>query len=135
MDAYSLLAWTFFYIVIISLFYWCFRQSMSQVASSSSETSSNERTAQPAERPSQRRMAYTAGVGRNIYLITESARPSDASEQLPPPEYKWEDLPPTYEEAVASFTNQAFDDQPASSSGQNSTDVVIELAETTASIN
>lgn len=67
--------------------------------------------------------AYTAGAGRNVYLITESARTSSASGQhIPPPEYKWEDLPPTYEEAVASFTNQAFSTEP-----ENSTDVVIEL--------
>lgn len=79
-------------------------------------------------------MAYTVGPGRNIYLITDSTRTSNASEQhLSPPEYKWEDLPPTYEEAVASFINQAFDDQPTTTT--SSADVVIELPATAASVN
>lgn len=151
MDPYSVFAWIFFYIVVICMFYWCFRQSMIRAAASDSSSNRNTTTASNTETNNQRhhsnerRMASRVSHNRNVYLITDSNRPSDASDHhRPPPEYKWEDLPPTYEEAVASFTNPAFNEQPTTtttttnSPNNNSTSnnqVVIELQETVPSVN
>ena len=143
MNFYSLLAWIFFYILVVTLFYWCFRQSMENVVQNSATTNTTNNEAMARSGASdihlsgrvnnERRMAYTVAHGRNVYLITESNRPSNSSD-LSPPEYKWEDLPPTYEEAVATFTNPAVDGHPSSpDNGPN--EVVIELPATAASVN
>lgn len=156
MDPFSVFAWIVFYMVVVGLFYWCFRQSMSAVASTPGTTNNLNSTTSPTNpvtnnhhRSNERRMAYTVGHGRNVYMIREENRQSDASDHFhpsvhprPPPEYKWEDLPPTYEEAVGSFTNPTFtspttDEQPSTSvnAPASEADVVIELPASAASIN
>ena len=49
----------------------------------------------------------------NIYVISmEGDRPSNYHDQ--PPEYKWEELPPSYEEAVRAAQQQQSQQQPES---------------------
>ena len=152
MDPFSIFAWIAFYMVIVVLFYWCFRKSVSAVANTSPGDDSHSRTS-PAHsatnnhqhRLNERRMAYTAGAGRNVYLIREENQPPNTSDHSfhpsvhprSPPEYKWEDLPPSYEEAIGSFTNPTFtspstDEQPSTRAVN---DAVIELPATAASVN
>ena len=131
MEPFSVLAWIVFYLVIVTLFYYCFRQSMSSVASTPPSTASRttpqtQHSGSNNQRSNDRRTAYTAGHGRNVYLITDENhhRPSDASDIRSPPEYKWEDLPPSYEEAVGSFTNPTFDEQQQQQPIGSTSDVV-----------
>lgn len=135
-DPISIFVWIVFYLVIIGLFYWCFRQSMIKIANQATHNANNlddvERDLAAHHHRQRRnhhrhhhdarhrdRVMYSAGQGRNVYFITESGRGSNASSDIglhgqPPPEYKWEDLPPTYDEAVSSFTNVGFsEDEPA----------------------
>lgn len=136
LDPISLFVWIVFYLVIIGLFYWCFRQSMvklaSQAVNNPNQFDDVERDLAAHHQRHRRhrhrhtsngrhaeRVIYTSGQGHNVYFITESGRNSNASSNADlgmqsPPEYKWEDLPPTYDEAVRSFTNPAFpEDDPA----------------------
>jgi hypothetical protein len=142
MDPFNVFAWIIFYFVIVTLFYYCFRQSISSVSSTppstASRTAPTTRSGSNNQRSNGRRTTYSSGNGRNVYVITDENdhRPSDASDIRSPPEYKWEDLPPSYEEAVGSFTNPTFDDQqqqPSTSVDGDST--VIELPASAASVN
>ena len=128
----ELAVWIAFYLLLVALFYWCFRKSMQAV-----QDTPAARISATNARSNERRMAFTAGVGRNVYLVTDETRRSDASDQSqpnptfqPPPEYKWEDVPPTYEEAMRSYTNQAFEDPsaitPQPSTSCTSVEVVVE---------
>lgn len=113
MDPYSVFAWIVFYLVIVTLFYWCFRQSMSAVSSDSSANRTTPQSETNNQRPNNR------VADHNIYTVTdETHRTSDASGHIqPPPEYKWEDLPPSYEEAIGgSHVNEAFDQRESSTS-------------------
>lgn len=141
MEPFSVLAWIIFYLVIVTLFYYCFRQSMSAVSSTPPSTASRTTPTTHSsgsnnnQRSDDRRMAY---AGRNVYVITDENdhRPSNASDIRSPPEYKWEDLPPSYEEAVGSFTNPTFDEQQQPSSTSVVGDsTVIELPAAAASVN
>ena len=137
-DPASIFVWIVFYLIIIGLFYWCFRQSMIKLANQASQNVNDfddvERDLAAHHQRHRRhhhrrprhhhnarhrdRAIYSAGQGHNVYFITESGRPSNASSdsglhERPPPEYKWEDLPPTYDEAVRSYTNVGLpEDEP-----------------------
>ncbi|KAI9557621.1 hypothetical protein GHT06_017449 [Daphnia sinensis] len=113
MDPYSIFAWIVFYLVIVTLFYWCFRQSMSAVSSNSS--TSNTRTAPHSE--TNNHLANRMADLHNMYTVTDETNRNASDQHQPPPEYKWEDLPPSYEEAVAgSHSNPAFEQHEASTS-------------------
>lgn len=149
MDLFTVLAWIIFYLVVVTLFYYCFRQSMSSVQQSArARIDSTPRTtpttysASDNPRTNERRTAIRSGGNRSVFVIDDDdgRRPSDASDFIrSPPEYKWEDLPPSYEEAVGSFTNPTFNDQqqqPSTSTtivGDDST--VIEVPASAASVN
>lgn len=151
MDLFTVFVWIIFYLVVVTLFYYCFRQSMASVQqsarariNSTSRTTPTTYSASDNPRTNERRTAIRSGGNRSVFVITDEnddgRRPSDASDFIrSPPEYKWEDLPPSYEEAVGSFTNPTFNDQqlqPSTSSsivGDDST--VIEVPASAASVN
>ena len=115
MNPLNVIVWiTFYFVVIMTLLYFCFRRSMStSLNNSETRTIPTTYSASSNRRTNERRTALRSGRNRSIFVITEENehRPSDASHIRSPPEYKWEDLPPSYEEAVESFTNPTFDDQ------------------------
>ncbi len=149
MDLFTVFVWIIFYLVVVTLFYYCFRQSMSSVQQSArartnsasrttpttySSASGNPRTA------NERRTAIRSGHNRSVFVITDESddrRPSDALDIRSPPEYKWEDLPPSYEEAVGSFTNPTFNDQQQQQSSPSvvGDSTVIEVPASAASVN
>ena len=112
MDPLSVLAWTLFYMVIVAMFYWCFRQSMSGVrdGNPTATTSPDGATTAGAtnatttadEQRSGRQIYSMPGPGRNVYVISDEMRINSSNE--PPPDYKWEDLPPSYEDAVQLYS-------------------------------
>ncbi|KAK4016584.1 hypothetical protein OUZ56_031542 [Daphnia magna] len=122
MDPYSIFAWIVFYLVIVTLFYWCFRQSMSAV--SSNTATSNPRTTPHSETNNH---LPSSMADRDMYTVTDETNRNASDHNQPPPEYKWEDLPPSYEEAVAgSHINPSFDQHEASTHA--SEDGAIELS-------
>ena len=66
---------------------------------------------QPANSPSlpDERHRHRAGTSSNIYVISAE---EDRSSYQPPPEYKWEELPPSYEEAIVTITSQQTENYP-----------------------
>ncbi|EFX89454.1 hypothetical protein DAPPUDRAFT_303232 [Daphnia pulex] len=150
MDLFTVFVWIIFYLVVVTLFYYCFRQSMSSVQQSArARINSTSRTtpttysaASDNPRTNERRAAIRSGGNRSVFVITDDdgRRPSDVSDFIrSPPEYKWEDLPPSYEEAVGSFTNPTFNDhqqqQPSTSTVVGDDSTVIEVPASADSVN
>jgi len=146
MNLFTVFAWIVFYLVVVTLFYYCFRHTMSAVQSTSSPNDSATRTRTTPTvysdsnnpRSNERRTDFRSDRNRNVFVITgeNDHRPSDASDLRSPPstECKWEDLPPSYEEAMGSFTNPTFNEQqPRTSVVGDST--VIAIPASAASVN
>ena len=69
------------------------------------------RPADVSSRPSRRQRDRTRRAGHatgngNIFVISV-----DGDRSEPPPEYKWEDLPPSYEEAVIAYQQNSATSQ------------------------
>lgn len=113
MDPLSVLAWSLFYMVIVAMFYWCFRQSMSGVREGATTTTPADgdtstagtntvRTSDEQQRSGGggRQIYSMPGPGRNVYVISDEMT---INSNESPPDYKWEDLPPSYEDAVQLY--------------------------------
>ena len=110
MDPLSVLAWILFYMVIVAMFYWCFRQSMAGVREGAAtqptidgETVGTAETATTRSN-AQRQIYSMPGPGRNVYVISDEM--NNRSDE-PPPTYKWEDLPPSYEDVIQLYNSDS----------------------------